>query len=129
MMSDRVFIVTSGEYSDYGIESVWTTREAAEQHAGTWGSVEEWLLNTTAERSELFWRAWIDPITGEVRVSDKPTEYAEIPRAEARKNQRSWGFVPPPIGWLAWGYGTTPEHARKSLSDALAKAKAAEAGL
>lgn len=113
---DIVYIVTSGEYSDYGIDSVWTTREAAEEAASTDrdARVEEWAVDTTETRTFLEWRARVTP-GADVRVDDRPmqTNYHSRPEAYRASN-----------GWYGWGYGPTPEHARKSLSDALAKAKA-----
>lgn len=131
---DRVYLVTSGEYSDYGVESVWTTREAAEaslhgrdeyDHA----RVEEYLLNTTQERSIIEWRAWIDPRNGGIRVAERATETnapgsTEVRRRTARSYTRPWGSREKQSEWEGNGYGPTPERARKSLSDALAKAKA-----
>ena len=44
----KVFLVTSGEYSDYSVDAVYTTRKQAEvvaHHMGTEGRVEEFELD------------------------------------------------------------------------------------
>lgn len=131
---DRVFIVTSGSYSDYSIDSVWTTREAAEKAAGDYGTVEEWLLNEREERTIVLWESTIDP-KGGIVVADKPFEVSgEVPTTKVWVPWSHRGFShgthvieeKPPLGH---GYGISPEHARKSLADALAKFKADRAGV
>jgi hypothetical protein len=119
-----VFIVTSGEYSDYGIHSVWSTREAAEAAASGWGEVEEWILDTEPDGGEIQWHAWVDGITGEMRVADKPdVTNNPSPTVVYPPATRRWDGKPRSF-WAGHGYGRTPEHARKSLADAIAKAKA-----
>lgn len=53
-MSQKIFIVTEGEYSDYHIEAIFSTKEAAEEYRQTYcseygepggGSVEEWEVD------------------------------------------------------------------------------------
>ncbi|MEV7827485.1 hypothetical protein [Microbacterium enclense] len=127
---DRVFIVTSGEYSSYGISSVWSTREAAEKAAAGWGEVEEWLLNTTHDREIVEWRAWIDQRDESIRVSDRPVHTNSIGHTHVGRTRPLppiyGGSSPRTAKWAGEGYGPTPEHARKALSDALAKAMAEE---
>lgn len=113
-----VFIVTSGEYSDYRIDSVWDTREAAEAHALNWADVEEWILNDNQRRTITQWQAYTQ--WDEIRVRDEPFVSDQVDHTTVEKRGDRW---------CGWGYGPTPEHARKSLADALAKAKAQEAGL
>ena len=38
----KVYIVTSGDYSDYSIDSVFSTREAAEKRCAVWRQEELW---------------------------------------------------------------------------------------
>ena len=42
----KVYVVTSGEYSDYGIDSIFSNKEAAEKHCATWdgSNIEEYEL-------------------------------------------------------------------------------------
>lgn len=124
----RVYIVTEGSYSDYRIVSVWTTHEEAEKHLpkNQWGEavgIEEWLLNENEQREVVEYSAFMAPDLDEPSVSGpNPTNNPGIGSAEKRGSRYG-------DGWHAWGYGPTPEHAIKSASDALAKARAEENGL
>lgn len=43
-----MYIVSDGEYSDYGIQSVWDTKEGARAEVDkNGGYIEEWILNET----------------------------------------------------------------------------------
>ena len=57
-MTKKIYIVTSGEYSDYGINAVFTTKEKAadyvEQH-GTDYNVEEYDLDEEVEKKAQLW--------------------------------------------------------------------------
>lgn len=57
-MENKIYIVTSGEYSDYGIEAVFTTKEKAvdyvEQH-GTRYNIEEYNLDEEVEKKTQLW--------------------------------------------------------------------------
>lgn len=116
---DRAFFVTSGEYSDYRIHSIWTTREAAEAAGGEYDTVEEWIVNTTTERTITQWHAWLTT-TGEIRVGERAVETNQPGTTRVTPFLRRGAFQ----DWEGHGFGPSPEHARKSLSDALAKAKA-----
>lgn len=67
----QVYVVTSGEYSDYGINSIWLTREEAERKAGDWGRVEVWPIGEN-ERTLGSFRHYadLDGATGEVLYED-----------------------------------------------------------
>ncbi len=66
------FVVTKGCYSSYGIESVWSTREAAEKAAVALNGgplsknhdndvqIEEWVLDVTEENAGHMWRVHVD---------------------------------------------------------------------
>lgn len=124
---DRVFIVTTGEYSDYRINSVWTTREAAERKFAKNGDgeIEEFILDNEGDRDVVLFRANLNTDredheivvedTAIVFVSDVPQTYVAYSRGSL------YGHGP---FWYGTGYGVSPEHARKNLADALAKAKA-----
>jgi len=121
-----VFIVTSGEYSDYCISSVWANQLDADHEAARLRAdghyaveVEEWQLNDSESSPVLQWQAYLTA-RGEIVVRDSPWEVQQVAHTTVQRDGR---------GWRGWGYGPSPEHARKSLSDALAKAKAAESGL
>ena len=57
-MEKKIYIVTSGEYSDYHIEAVFTTKEKAvdyvEQH-GTDYNIEEYDLDEEVEKKTQLW--------------------------------------------------------------------------
>ena len=57
-MNKKIYIVTSGEYSDYGIDAVFTTKEKAvdyvEQH-GTDYNIEEYELDKEVEKKNQLW--------------------------------------------------------------------------
>lgn len=57
-MEKKIYIVTSGEYSEYRIDSVFTTKEKAvdyvEQH-GTYYNIEEYKLDEEVEKKTQLW--------------------------------------------------------------------------
>ena len=57
-MTKKIYIVTSGEYSDYGINAVFTTKgkavEYMEQH-GTNYNIEEYNLDEEVEKKTQLW--------------------------------------------------------------------------
>lgn len=86
---DKVFIVTSGEYSDYHIEAVFSTREQAERwcdlftsskgYAADQPGVEEWDLDLLGQRGDD-----LKPYFGRM---DKDGNSSEVEKAI-----RSYGF-------------------------------------
>ncbi len=58
-MEQKIYIVTSGEYSDYGINAVFSTKEKAveyvEQH-GTDYNIEEYNLDEEVKKETQLWR-------------------------------------------------------------------------
>lgn len=44
MTARTVYVVTSGEYSDYSVDAVFEDRGDAEAYAGKWGQVEEYPM-------------------------------------------------------------------------------------
>lgn len=57
----KVYIVTDGEYSDYHIEKVFSTREAAEAYTNGFAVIEEWDLDAPEPGKCLrrYWEAYI----------------------------------------------------------------------
>lgn len=57
-MEKKIYIVTRGEYSEYGIDAVFTTKEKAvdyvEQH-GTYYDIEEYDLDEEVEKKTQLW--------------------------------------------------------------------------
>lgn len=61
-MMEEVYVVTSGEYSDYRINAVFTDKASAEAHAREFsdnGQAETWpLITTTPQRVTVYGRAY-----------------------------------------------------------------------
>lgn len=78
MESDKVYIVTSGDYSDYHIDAVFSTIEKAKEYVDAHGSdyrVEEYPVDDTpVEKKESIWLVSIDWKTGEA-LSANPVNY------------------------------------------------------
>lgn len=78
MIMEKVYIVTSGDYSDYHIDAVFSTRKKAKEYVDAHGSdycVEEYPVDDTpVEKKESIWLASIDWKTGEV-MSANPENY------------------------------------------------------
>lgn len=73
---EKVYIVTSGEYSEYTIEAVFSTRKKAEEYVDTHGSeykIEGFAIDEPVERKESIWTVSIDWKSGEVYSAQ--TEY------------------------------------------------------
>lgn len=57
-MDKKIYIVTSGEYSDYGIDTVFSTKEKAKayiQQNGTNYNIEEYDLDEEVEKKTQLW--------------------------------------------------------------------------
>ena len=60
MSDERIaYVVTSGEYSDYGISAVFDNLEAAKTYAKHWGRIEQYSLNSTQPVERSYWEACI----------------------------------------------------------------------
>lgn len=63
----KIYIVTSGTYSDYGIEAVFTTEEKAKEYVDKYGDydnrrIEVWDTDTTNTNKETaIYTVWITP--------------------------------------------------------------------
>jgi len=138
----KIYIVTSGDYSTYGINAVFTTRQAAEDYVEIWNrassdtdwaSIEEWTADA-ANSKFLVYRVNYGPSvsrgqdggiswTRESSMNRAPmmvTDQAPVPAfIETRADGRVYGH--------AEGYSY--EQAEKALYDALAQHKASEAGI
>lgn len=57
-MEKKIYIVTSGEYSEYEINAVFTTRKKAEEYVqqhGTYYDIEEYELDKEVEKKTQLW--------------------------------------------------------------------------
>jgi hypothetical protein len=79
----KVYIVTSGDYSEYRIEAVFTTNELAEDyvlHNGVDYEIEEYDVDEPFERGDVLWKVRMNIDTHEERgcgVTDKD-EYKDL---------------------------------------------------
>ena len=76
-MKNKIYIVTSGEYSDYHICAVFSNKEKAEeyvQYHGTEHSVEEYCIDEEIKSDVKLWRIIFYIKNGEV-IEACPTEY------------------------------------------------------
>lgn len=58
-MNKKIYIVTSGEYSEYGINAVFSTKEKANayiQQNGTEYNIEEYILDEEVKNETQLWR-------------------------------------------------------------------------
>jgi hypothetical protein len=106
----KAYLVTSGDYSDYRIVGVFSTREAAEaciDRQAEYGSdnndIEEWDLDLPLEMQLGCYVCRVDA-DGEVVTEQRSTYYTACEPAKK-------------IGRLFQGYGKTPEHAKRSAID------------
>lgn len=69
-MEKKIYIVTSGEYSEYHIDAVFSTKELAEdciQQNGTDYRIEEYNLDEEIDRNTKLWRVEFDIKDGEFK--------------------------------------------------------------
>jgi hypothetical protein len=61
MPAKSVFVVTSGDYEEYTINGVFSTKEKAEEYVDTFpqGSVQEWELDPPRRHLDGAWQATI----------------------------------------------------------------------
>ena len=82
--ADSIFIVTSGEYSDYGIEAVFSTREKADEYVeqhGTDFRVEEFPVDSCVpDNSKKKWNVYLDYNTGELCGCNPPCGWTPLDR-------------------------------------------------
>lgn len=65
----KIFIVTSGEYSDYHIDAVFSTREKAEEYADICGpdyEIEEYEVDAPVDNKDGIWKARLDMQSGAI---------------------------------------------------------------
>ena len=80
-MENKIYIVTSGEYSDYHIDAVFSTQKLAEdyiQQNGTDYKIEEYNLDEEIDRNTKLWRVEFDVNDGEFKeasVRDYAKDY------------------------------------------------------
>ena len=77
---EKIYIVTSGEYSDYQINAVFSTGEKAEEYVDAYGSdyrIEEYPVDDAGvKKNESIWLVSVNWKTGEA-ISANPKNYSE----------------------------------------------------
>lgn len=74
---DKVYIVTSGDYSDYHIEAVFSTREQALDYVDTKGSeyrIEEYPLDEPIEHNTGIWEVQFDYMSSAMKYAERKQE-------------------------------------------------------
>lgn len=140
----KVYLVTSGEYSDYRIESAFATRELAEQailqemkpkdrenwltnEASRYTFIEEYEVLESTERIETYY-AWND-VHGKFHTRSELV-YAALYKGEEESVTAHPAYPSAKIPKIwAQGRAMTKERALKIAQDARAKAKAEGLGL
>ena len=125
-MTSKVFVVTEGEYSDYGIVAVFATRALAEAHAS-----DEWLLGGSVEEYDLLEQA-----------PAKVAWYVIDSVGRAKPGERMvmlYDYDSPPYNgrehaYTKWAsgrrvYGRDPERVRKVFWDNWQREQAEAAGI
>ena len=77
MNNKKIYVVTEGEYSDYHIDAVFSTKEKAVEYIGQHGtdySIEEYDLDEEVVKEERLWRVEFDIENGKL-VTSYPTTY------------------------------------------------------
>ena len=113
---NKVYVVTSGSYSDYHIEAVFSTEELAEKyiHATKSGnrwddaSIEEWDLDRNASELRAGYKAYFGRISKEGNISDLEESTLSLSDGHGFdvKNNMYCGF-----------FAQDAEHARKILAE------------
>jgi hypothetical protein len=73
----QVFVVTYGEYSDYGISSIWLTLDEAKADAGDHGRVEVWPIGEAQRTLGTFSTTADVAPDGTVR-NERTIDYADL---------------------------------------------------
>lgn len=133
MIDDKrtCYAVTSGEYSDYGVDRIFELREDAEAYIAKMGGgfdVEEFDYHPAGTgpvphtQYSARWREW-DEAAGIVESSRQTTE--------PPKHRGAEHYGVPPYPGRAYFYASGPdrERVRKSVSDHVARYKAERDGI
>lgn len=103
----KVYIVTSGSYSEYRMEAVYSTREAAEQHVALLNAPETCIVdNPTIEEYEV--DEFADHVAQgfllwHVRMGRDGSGFAHLTSELDRLGQHSFDFPPrPQMEYVCW---------------------------
>lgn len=137
---NKVYVVTRGKYSDYGIESIFTNREAAEKfcavHPNIHGDepmIEEWDISDGTEiECEKVYRAIFFSLYYDDRISYIDMKYSTKPFTLDICKDRStdWYIMQGISGYIPVNKRIEDtEVVKKIIYDNVAKWKAEQAGL
>lgn len=139
----KVYVVTSGEYSSYGIEAIFLTREKAELYCAnhnvieeyTWYDIEEYdTMDDSLEGAdeEFCYRYYINPQYKNPYVAE-PTVMRWSEAEKDRERQREWNDTRygrfPRSQMFVYAYKPNKSQAVKIVQDRYAKWKAEKEGL
>lgn len=139
-MSDKVYVITSGDYSDYRIVRVYLDRDEAERFKAAVNAtkpsdehrLEEYDVGAPqVEYDGPFWTAWWQqtpaattwPLEERTHVYEGWWAGAPLPRSEVYERIAEGDYPRVCVR------GMSKEHVEKSLHDAVAQVKAEWAGL
>lgn len=95
-MEKKIYIVTEGEYSDYHICAVFSTREKAEEYVQSHGTdygIEEYDLDEDVERGVKLWYVAIAIKNNEI-IETCPTEYRVEEMTDTCRIKVNWHGEP-----------------------------------
>ena len=157
-MSDKVYIVTSGSYSDYTIERVYLDLDEAQRFVDAYnGTLERRYQFTCSDYQIEEFTVGAGPVEMDGPIWEGTWRYSQVeemfapreytgewrdsfevhevwhtgptpPKAEVTLT-RGPGSGRPGTGFMATVRGTSREHVEKSLQDTAARLKAERAGL
>lgn len=134
MTARTVYVVTSGEYSDYTVDCVFEHRSDAEKRAGKWGQVEEFLMfgpdDDPSEYRRNVVMAWaVVDVEGRIHEDKTPHSYTKLALSDdaaVRSFQDNGRRVVAPVnyprkGWAVTIGASTEEAAWKAVRERAAK--------
>ena len=126
---DKVWIVTSGEYSAYGIDRVFDNEQAAQDFIDTTRdrdgyAIEEYPVNHAFDRNRVFWMVsmWTNGDKSTMRYEELPPDVAL--NAVIEKDVARGIHL-----WRIWIQADREEKALKIGFDAIAQHRAMQAGI
>lgn len=136
----KVYVITRGNYSNYGIEKIFSTREAAEKYCAVdsdeldMPNIEEWDLEdgSDIQIDRIYKAIWFSRQYEASSYVDYQMRYGLTPfKLDIRKNRKEHGFTYYGIsGYIPVSKTITDdEKAKKIIFDHLAKWKAEQLGL
>lgn len=119
-----VFLVATGTQDDYAINSIWTTRDAAQKYVDSTPldcpEITEMVINNETKVDLTTWVAWVkkgNDGTWGISVRNESSQCV---------NTTSVSYSSYHKRYVGHGYGATSVDAMTALMNAIAEAKAAE---